>query len=124
MVDINQFLDAGKKDIDELSVHYRTKEALYAAFMPHIKHGGALFVPSNKDYALGDAVVVDVKLMDEPQSYRIQGNIVWKTPTGAQGGMAAGIGVQIGGEQSEELRKKIDTHLAGMIHSDNRTDTM
>ena len=36
-----------------LSLNIKDKSALYAAYMPYVKNGG-LFIPTNKQYSLGD----------------------------------------------------------------------
>ena len=64
------------------------------------------------------------KLLDEPEKYPVAGSVVWITPSCAQGGRAAGIGVQFVGTEGQEVRNKIDTYLAGMHHSEQHTDTM
>ena len=38
-----------------LSLSIKDKAVLYAAYMPFVKNGG-LFIPTKKDYALGDEV--------------------------------------------------------------------
>ena len=76
-----------------LSLAIKDKGSLYAAYMPFVKNGG-LFVPTNKDYHLGDEVFMLLTLMEEPDKIPVAGRIVWITPRGAQGNRAAGIGVQ------------------------------
>ena len=52
--------------------------------MPFVRHG-ALFVPTNKKYELGEEVFILLALMDEPEKIQINGKVVWVTPKGAQG---------------------------------------
>ena len=47
-----------------LSLTIKDKSVLYAAYMPFIKNGG-LFIPTSKQYQLGDEVFMLLKLMDE-----------------------------------------------------------
>lgn len=105
-----------------VQVYFESKTELYASFMPFIKHGG-LFIQTKKNYQLGDDVFVLLKLLDELEKFPLTCKVVWHTPIGAQSGLVAGIGVQFPAE-SEKVRKKIETYLAGMLDSDNRTDTM
>ena len=49
------------------------KAALYAAYMPYIKQGG-LFIPTHKQYQLGDEVFLLLTLMDEPEKIPVAGN--------------------------------------------------
>lgn len=76
-----------------LSLTIKDRAVLYAAYMPFIQNGG-LFVPTNKQYALGDEVFILLSLIDEAEKIPITGQVVWITPKGAQGNRQAGIGVQ------------------------------
>ena len=105
-----------------LSLTIKDKAVLYAAFMPFIQDGG-LFIPTNKHYRLGAEVFILLSLMEEPEKLPIAGKVVWITPKGAQGGRAAGIGVQFTNEDDSVLRK-IETYLAGAMDSDRPTYTL
>ena len=107
-----------------LSLTIKDKGALYAAYMPFIKNGG-LFIPTNKDYKLGDEVFMLLKLMDETEKLPVVGKVVWLTPKGAQGNRVAGIGVEFADDQDGgNVRKKIETYLGGALKSDRPTHTM
>jgi type IV pilus assembly protein PilZ len=80
-----------------LSLTIKDKSVLYAAYMPFIKNGG-LFIPTSKQYQLGDEVFMLLKLMDEPEKIPVAGKVVWVTPKGAQGNKVAGVGVQFNDE--------------------------
>ncbi|MBX2857439.1 MAG: PilZ domain-containing protein [Cellvibrionaceae bacterium] len=105
-----------------LSLTIRDKAVLYAAYIPFVDNGG-LFIPTNKQYGLGDEVFMLLSLMDEPEKIPVAGKVVWITPRGAQGNRAAGIGVQFSGED-DMASKKIETYLAGSLDSDRPTHTM
>ncbi|WP_369986065.1 PilZ domain-containing protein [Thalassolituus sp.] len=111
---------AGRNGI--LSLTIKDKSVLYAAYMPFIKNGG-LFIPTSKQYQLGDEVFMLLKLMDEPEKIPVAGKVVWVTPKGAQGNKVAGIGVQFN-DEDDIARNKIETYLAGAIKSDRMTHTM
>jgi len=107
-----------------LSLTIKDKGALYAAYMPFV-HNGGLFIPTNKDYTLGDEVFMLLKLMDETEKLPIVGKVIWMTPKGAQGNRVAGIGVQFANDaDGEAARKKIETYLGGALKSDRPTHTM
>jgi len=106
-----------------LSLTIKDKSALYAAYMPFIQ-GGGLFIPTKKDYSLGDEVFMLLSLMDEPEKIPVAGKIVWITPVGAQGNRAAGIGVQFSDQDDGAARNKIETYLAGALEADRPTHTM
>ena len=105
-----------------LSLTIKDKSVLYAAYMPFIKNGG-LFIPTSKQYQLGDEVFMLLKLMDEPEKIPVVGKVVWVTPKGAQGNKVAGVGVQFN-DEDDIARNKIETYLAGAIKSDRMTHTM
>ncbi len=106
-----------------LSLTIRDKGALYAAYMPFVKNGG-LFIPTNKNYKLGDEVFMLLTLMDDTEKLPVAGRIVWITPKGAQGNRAAGVGVQFSEQDGGAARNKIETYLAGALKSDRQTHTM
>ncbi|HET9123148.1 MAG TPA: PilZ domain-containing protein [Acidiferrobacteraceae bacterium] len=106
-----------------LSLVIKDKSALYAAYMPFVR-GGGLFIPSTKAYKLGDEVFMLLCLMDNKEKIPVAGHVVWITPPGAQGGRAAGIGIQFSEKDSGTARTKIETLLAGQLQSDKPTHTM
>ena len=105
-----------------LSLTIKDRAVLYAAYMPFIQNGG-LFVPTNKQYGLGDDVFILLSLMDEAEKIPITGQVVWITPKGAQGNRQAGIGVQFS-EQDFAAATKIEEHLGSALSSDRPTHTM
>jgi len=106
-----------------LYLEIKDKYELYQLYMPYIKEG-ALFVGTEKLYYLGDNVSLTIKLINDAETYLIQGKVIWITPPCAQGGRAAGIGLQFIGSKGQEARHKIETYLAGMHHSDQPTHTL
>lgn len=105
-----------------LSLTIKDKAVLYAAYMPFIQ-GGGLFIPTNKQYQLGEEVFMLLKLMEEPEKIPVAGKVIWVTPKGAQGNKVAGIGVQFNGDDSI-AKDKVETYLAGALQSDRLTHTM
>jgi type IV pilus assembly protein PilZ len=106
-----------------LSLSIKDKNALYAAYMPFVVNGG-LFVPTNRDYDMGQEVFLLLNLMEETERLPIAGKIIWKTPTGSDGYRSAGIGVQFSNQDGGMARNKIETYLAGALASDRSTHTM
>jgi type IV pilus assembly protein PilZ len=106
-----------------LSLTIKDKNALYAAYMQFVKNGG-LFIPTTKQYKLGDEVFMLLTLMDEAERLPVAGKIIWITPVGAEGNRAAGIGVQFSDQDGGAARNKIEGYLAGALQSDRPTHTL
>lgn len=113
--------DAAHAEILSITIH--DKAELYKVYMPFVKDGG-IFVATTKNFHLNEAVFLVVNLFNEPDKFTVEGKVIWITPKAAQGGKAAGIGIQFVSEDAKELRNKIESHLAGANASDRRTDTM
>lgn len=108
---------------EALKASFADKNALYAAYMPYVKHGG-LFIPISQPHNLGEHVQLQVTLLDEKEEFPIKGKVIWTTPPGAQGSRTPGFGIQLEGEEGVLLRNKIETYLAGSLKSDRLTNTM
>jgi type IV pilus assembly protein PilZ len=107
-----------------LSLSIKDKQALYRSYMPFVQ-GGGLFVPSNKQFQLGDEVFLLLTVMELEERLPIPGKVVWITPQGAAGNRKAGIGVQFAETQDgSHARTVIETHLAAMLKSGLSTFTM
>ena len=106
-----------------LTVSIKDKSALYAAYMPFIINGG-LFIPTNRDYEMGQEVFLLLNLMEETERLPIAGKIVWKTPPRSGSYKSSGIGVQFSDQDGGKARNKIETYLAGALESDRSTYTM
>jgi type IV pilus assembly protein PilZ len=106
-----------------LSLTIKDKSALYAAYMPFV-NGGGLFIPTKKNYRLGEEVFMLLTLMEEAEKIPVAGKIVWITPQGSQGNRAAGIGVQFSEQDDGAARNKIETYLAGTMESERPTHTL
>ena len=79
-----------RPSVIQLSI--KEKAALYAAYIPAFNDGG-IFIPTTRDYALGDDVYVLLSLPDDPQRYPVAGKVAWITPERAAGGRTQGVGV-------------------------------
>jgi type IV pilus assembly protein PilZ len=64
-----------------------------------------------------------LSLMDDPERIPLTGKVIWINPR-QQGIRAAGIGIQLTGEEGDKARRKIETFLAGALQSDKPTITM
>lgn len=103
---------------------FRDKSALYAAYIPVMSDGG-LFVPTTREYRLGDDVYLLVTLPDDPQRYPVAGKVGWITPANASGGRTQGVGVRFPSDEKTRLLKlKIEELLGTMISSNKPTQTL
>lgn len=106
-----------------LSLAIKEKAALYAAYMPYLKHGG-IFVPTSKPYQLGDEVYLILTLMDDPTKLPIAGKVVWISPQGG-GSRQPGIGVHFPADETGiNARKKIEDVLGTALKSARPTHTI
>ena len=107
-----------------LSLNIREKAALYAAYMPFLK-GGGIFIPTSRQYNLGEEVFMLLSLMDDPNRIAVQGTVVWITPEGVQGNRTQGIGVQFTQDETGASAKAtIEKILAENLASTRATHTM
>lgn len=102
----------------------KEKAALYAAYIPLFAEGG-IFVPTQRDYHLGDDVYVLLTLPDDPQRYPVAGRVAWVTPERASGNRTQGVGIQFPkDEKSVELKAKIEQILGTALSSEKPTQTI
>ena len=102
----------------------KEKAALYAAYIPLFAEGG-IFVPTQRDYRLGDDVYVLLTLPDDPQRYPVAGRVAWVTPERASGNRTQGVGIQFPKDaKSAELKAKIEQILGTALSSEKPTQTI
>ena len=103
---------------------FRERGALYAAYMPMFSEGG-IFVPTTRDYRLGEDIYLLLSLPDDPQRYPVAGKVGWITPANASGGRTQGVGVRFPtDEKSRALRQRIEEALGTSISSVKPTQTI
>jgi type IV pilus assembly protein PilZ len=103
---------------------FREKGALYAAYIPLFAEGG-LFVPTTRDYRLGDDIYLLLSLPDDPQRYPVAGKVGWITPANASGGRTQGVGVRFPTDEKTRLLKmRIEEILGTSIQSAKPTQTI
>ena len=102
----------------------KEKAALYAAYIPLFAEGG-IFVPTQRDYRLGDDVYVLLTLPEDPQRYPVAGRVAWVTPERASGYRTQGVGLQFPKDaKSAELKAKIEQILGTALSSEKPTQTI
>lgn len=113
---------APRPSIVQLAI--KEKAALYAAYIPLFKEGG-IFIPTPRDYNLGDDMYVLLTLPDDIQRYPVAGKVAWVTPAKASGGRTQGVGVRFpSDERSRLLKLKIEEILGVNLTSDKPTQTI
>ena len=113
---------AARPSVVQLAI--KEKAALYAAYIPLFKEGG-LFIPTARDYKLGDDVYVLLTLPDDVQRYPVAGKVAWVTPARAACSRTQGVGVQFPADDKSKLLKlKIEEILGAHLASDRPTQTI
>ena len=99
---------------------FREKGALYAAYIPLLADGG-LFVPTTREYKLGEDIYLLLSLPDDPQRYPVAGKVAWITPANASGGRTQGVGVRFPTDEKTRLLKlKIEEMLGTQLRRPSR----
>ncbi|MBK6293814.1 MAG: PilZ domain-containing protein [Rhodoferax sp.] len=102
----------------------KERAALYAAYIPLFTEGG-IFIPTSRDYRLGDDVYVLLSLPEDPQRYPVAGKVAWVTPAKAANNRTQGVGIQFPkDEKSHALKLKIEEILGSHMASDRPTQTI
>jgi type IV pilus assembly protein PilZ len=113
---------AGRPSVIQLV--FREKGALYAAYMPLLTDGG-LFVPTTREYKLGEDIYLLLSLPDDPQRFPVAGKVAWITPANASGGRTQGVGVRFpNDDKSRQLKIKIEEVLGTSVSSSKPTQTL
>jgi type IV pilus assembly protein PilZ len=103
---------------------FREKGALYAAYIPLFSEGG-LFVPTTRDYRLGEDMYLLLSLPDDPQRYPVAGKVAWITPANASAGRTQGVGVRFpSDEKTRVLKIRIEEILGTALSSSKPTQTV
>lgn len=103
---------------------FREKGALYAAYIPLFAEGG-LFVPTTREYKLGEDIYLLLSLPEDPQRYPVAGKVAWITPANASAGRTQGVGVKFpADDKTRVLRVRIEEVLGTAISSTKPTQTI
>jgi type IV pilus assembly protein PilZ len=114
--------NAPRPSVIQLAI--KEKAALYAAYIPLFTEGG-IFIPTAREYKLGDDVYVLLTLPEDPTRYPIAGKVAWVTPAKAAGNRTQGVGIRFPtDEKSKQLKIKIEEALGAHLASDRPTQTI
>lgn len=107
-----------------VQLHIKEKAALYMAYIPLFQDGG-VFIPTAREYKLGDDVYVLLTLPDDSQRYPVAGKVAWITPPRAAGNRTQGVGVRFPSDEKSRLLKfKIEEILGAHLASERPTQTI
>jgi len=102
----------------------KEKSALHAAYIPLFTEGG-IFIPTTRDYRLGDDVYVLLSLPEDSQRYPVAGKVAWITPAKAANNRVQGVGIMFPkDEKSRLLKLKIEEILGVHLASERPTQTI
>ena len=113
---------AARPSVVQLSI--KEKAALYAAYIPLFTAGG-IFVPTTREYQLGDDMYVLLTLPEDTERYPITGKVAWITPAKGSGNRSQGVGIRFPpDEKSRLLKLKIEEILGTQLGSERPTQTI
>ena len=113
---------AARPSVVQLNI--KEKAALYAAYIPLFTAGG-IFVPTTREYQLGDDMYVLLTLPEDTQRYPITGKVAWITPAKGSGNRSQGVGIRFPpDEKSRLLKLKIEAILGTQLGSERPTQTI
>lgn len=113
---------AARPSVVQLNI--KEKAALYAAYIPLFTAGG-IFVPTAREYQLGDDMYVLLTLPEDTQRYPITGKVAWITPAKGSGNRSQGVGIRFPpDEKSRLLKLKIEEILGTQLGSERPTQTI
>ena len=87
-----------------LTLTVKDKSALYLAYMPFIKNGG-LFIPTSRNYHLGDQVYMLLSLMDDPAKIPMKWDEYWNYWKKAQDALRKNVEAAMRGQKVTYVAK-------------------
>lgn len=87
-------------------------------------NNGGLFIPTTCNYELGDNVYMLLQFMDDRSVISVAGDVIWVTPSGAQGNKVQGVGVQFVDKDDGSTRTTIEQFLEASLNGERATQTM
>lgn len=108
-----------EQDGKVFQVQYQDKASVYNCYMSFTKDGG-LFVPCSHAAALGDSILLMVKLPETPETILVAARVAWVSH-----GRRRGFGVRLSADEgSKRLKIAIENLLTTSIKSATPTYTM
>lgn len=94
-------------DNNRLSFIITNPLELNASLIPFLKNGG-LFIPTNRNYSLGDHVVIELRLPDKNDPLVISGKVIWINPKNALHHAMPGIGLEFTGTDANTTKLMLE----------------
>ena len=106
-----------------MQVSIKDIAALYTAYIPVFAMGG-IFIPTTRNFMLGEEMYVLLALPEDAARYPIAGFVAWITPANS-GARAQGVGIRFPDDaKSRALKTKIEHLLGAHLTSDAKTQTL
>jgi type IV pilus assembly protein PilZ len=98
-----------------LQLRFESQQELYRAYIPLFREGG-LFIPTNREYHLGEDLYGLLSLPDDMQRYPVVGAVAWITPPESSAGRTQGVGVRFtADDRGVLLKQKIEASLGPLL---------
>jgi len=98
-------------EITTIAYKVKDKIELNRSYMPFIKDGGGLFIPTSKTFSLGEKIQVNLQLPDHAESFNVEGKVIWITPTRPLHLALPGIGIQFISDNAKTVLNYIHNAL-------------
>lgn len=116
-----EIIDTSKLAV--IPLRFANLDQVFKSFMPFLKNGG-LFIPTKKEYEMGQEVYLIIKLPEIEEKFQVKGIVSWITPANSTGHNKQGIGVEFADGIGIALRHRIEGLLGDRLNSENLTYTV
>ncbi len=106
-----------------LSLRLQNEDHLYKSYMPFLNNGG-VFVETKKTYALGQKVVLFLRMPENDDKVKVAAVVAWVTPQNVRGGKKKGVGLEFADKKGVAIGKDMAHMLRYRLSSDEPTYTM
>lgn len=107
-----------------VSLAINRRSTLQATYI-RLFRGGGLFLPTSRRMRLGDEIVINLRLMNDPDLIATRGRVAWITPPGCSARKTPGVGVQFAADEAgRSARSKIEAILGGLTNAAQPNHTL
>ena len=108
--------------LEQVRIEFTEVRQLYEAYLPFVS-GGGLFVPTRRNYAMGQRVTLEVLLPDALETELVEGAVVWQSPQSEDDPLKGGVGFGFV-DQSGPLAGRIEKMIAPLANAGGPTATI